>query len=318
MPDHFHGPTHRRPRAEQPAAVASSVWPTGQHRETTHLRRHGYVPATRTDIQRIPPDIAAYAITTYSHPADTILDPECGVGTVLVEALRAGRHAVGLTWGRWWGIARANLTTTKRAGAWPDATVLDAHPHMLTTAHAAGLTGRIGLVLTTLRHPHPRTTLDERRTDLRPGPILPRLAQTLTACVPLLRPGAHVIITIRRRRYHGMLDDLPSAVLAAGHTAGLIPVQRCVAPITPLRGTRLTVRTSLGRHHAAARAAAVTTPVTRVAHHDVLVFAAPDQTKQRSVGMNGAALAEPPPLRWSAQNLCKAISPNERHGRHAA
>ena len=320
MPDHSHGPTHRRPRAEQPAAVASSVWPTGQHSQTTHLHRHGYVPATRTDIERIPPDIAAYAITTYSHPGDTVLDPECGAGTVLVEALRAGRHAVGLTRGRCWGIARANLTTTKRAGAWPDATLLDAHPRTLTTARAAGLTGRVGLVLTTLRHPHLCTTVDQRRTDPRPGPVLPHLAQTLTACIPLLRPGAHVIITIHRRRYHGMLDDLPSAVLAAGHTAGLIPVQRCIALITPLRGTQLSLRASFAQHDAAARASAVSTPLTRAAHHDVLVFAAPNHTEQHNLGMNrAAAIAKPTPIRWSAHHMGEAINPNEPHGsRHAA
>jgi modification methylase len=318
MPDHTPSPTHPRPRADQPAAVAFSVWPTGHHRQTPHRRRHGYVPGTRTDLERIPPDLAAYAITTYSHPADTVLDPGCGAGTVLVEALRAGRHAVGLTRGRWWGIARANLTTTKRAGAWPDATLLDAHPRTLTTARAAGLTGRIGLVLTTLRHSHPCTTVDERRTDPRPGLLLPRLAQALTGCIPLLRPGARVIITIRRRRHHGMLEDLPSAVLAAGHTAGLVPVQRCIAPITPLRGTQLSPRASLAQHDAAAQASAASIPVTRVAHHDVLVFAAPDHTEQRNLGMNGAALAEPPPLRWSAQNLSKATSPKKHHGRHAA
>lgn len=118
----------------QPPAAALSVWPTGQHEETTHLHTPGYLPATRTDAERIPPALAAYAISSYSRPGGTLLDPDCGAGTVLVEALRAGRHNVGLTTSdRWWSIARANLTTTKRAGAWPDGTVLDATPRMLTT-----------------------------------------------------------------------------------------------------------------------------------------------------------------------------------------
>lgn len=321
MPDNTHGPTHLPSIADQPPAAALSVWPTRQHDKTTHLHTPGYVPATRTDTERIPPAIAAYAISAYSRPGDTVLDPDCGAGTVLVEALRAGRHTVGLTTSaRWWNIARANLTATKRAGALPDASVLDATPRMLTTPRAAGLTGRIGLVLTTVRHPHPNSD-HHGRTDPHPGetePILPRLAEALTACVPLLRPDAHVIITIRRHRHHGALQDLPSAVLAAGHTAGLIPLHRCIALITPPRDTRLALRASFTQRQAAARVSAGSIPISLAAHHDVLVFGAPDLTEQRAAGRNTPTLAQPTPLRWPAQDLSEDIGPNGCHGSNQA
>lgn len=273
-----------------PPVAAWSVWPTGQHNETTHHTR-GYLPATRTDAERIPPALAAYAISAYSRPGDTILDPDCGAGTVLVEALRAGRHTVGLTTSeRWWSIARANLTATKRAGAWPDASVLDAHPRMLTTPRAAGLTRRVSLVLSTLRHHagHP----DPREADSG----LSRLAHTLTACFLLLHPDAHVIITIRRRRHRGVLQDLPSAVLAAGHTAGLIPLQRCVALTVPLRGTLLTTQREAAPHKPRA-----SIPISLTAHHDVLIFGAPERTEQRAAGMNLPTLATPTPIRRPTQ-----------------
>ncbi|MGH3867837.1 MAG: DNA methyltransferase [Pseudonocardiaceae bacterium] len=321
MPDHTHGLIPRVPPvAEQPSAAAWSVWPTGQHDETTPLHTRGYLPATATDSERIPPAIAAYAITTHSHPGDTVLDPDCGAGTVLVEALRAGRHAVGLTTrGRWWTITRANLTATKRAGAWPDASVLDAHPLMLTTARAAGLTRRVGLVLTTLRHPHPNTD-HHGSPDPHPGEadlVLPRLAQTLTACVPLLRPDAHVIITIRRRRHHGVLQDLPSAVLAAGHLSGLIPLQRCVALTAPPRGTRLASRASAQRQPTA-RTAGASIPISLATHHDVLVFGAPKPTEQHANALDTPTLATPPPIRWPAQNLGEDIGPDGGHGSRQA
>src|SRR5436309_1550624 len=41
-----------------------------------------------------PPALARWAIETYSHPGDTILDPFCGKGTAPLEALLAGRNAV--------------------------------------------------------------------------------------------------------------------------------------------------------------------------------------------------------------------------------
>ncbi|MGH3826142.1 MAG: DNA methyltransferase [Pseudonocardiaceae bacterium] len=302
MPDNTHGLTPLAPLvAERPPVAAFSVWPTGHHNETTQLRTRGYVPATKTDPERIPPAIAAYAISAYSRPGDTVLDPDCGAGTVLVEALRAGRHTVGLTRGRWWSIARANLTATKRAGAWPDASVLDAHPRMLTPARAAGLTGRIGLVLTTLRHSCPDSDPIEPHLG-ETDPAVARLAKTLTTCGPLLRPGAHLIIIIRRRRHQGVLQDLPSAVLAAGHTAGLIPLQRCVAVIATPRGTRLAPRAS-ARRQAAAHASAASPPISLNAHHDVLVFGTPDLTEQRTTGRNTATLAKPTPIRGPAQAL---------------
>lgn len=315
MPDNIHGLTPLPPIAEQSPAAALSVWPTGQHDDTTSLRTRGYVAATKTDPERIPPAIAAYAISAYSHPGDTVLDPDCGAGTVLVEALRAGRHTVGLTRGRWWTIARANLTATKRAGAWPDASVHDAHPRMLDAARAAGLTGRIGLVLTTLRHPHPNSDHHDRtQPDLgEADPAMARLIQTLTTCVPLLRPDTHVIITIRRRRHHGALQDLTSAVLAAGHTAGLIPLQRCVALIAPLRGTRLTLRASVAQRQAAARASAASPPISLTVHHDVLVFSAPELTEQSDSGRNTPTFAKPIPLRWPAQALGEDTSPKGGH-----
>ena len=85
-------------------------------------------------VQRIP------------RPGETVLDPQCGAGTVLVEALRSGRHAVGITeMPRWWPVARANATAAKRDGATTDGMVLDG-PLDRATARLSGLTGCVGLV----------------------------------------------------------------------------------------------------------------------------------------------------------------------------
>jgi DNA methylase len=42
-----------------------------------------------------PPGLGRWAIESYSHPGDTVLDPFCGKGTGPLEALLAGRRAVG-------------------------------------------------------------------------------------------------------------------------------------------------------------------------------------------------------------------------------
>jgi tRNA G10 N-methylase Trm11 len=42
------------------------------------------------------PDLAAHAIKAYTAPGDLVLDPMCGSGTTLVEAVRSGRDSFGV------------------------------------------------------------------------------------------------------------------------------------------------------------------------------------------------------------------------------
>lgn len=263
------------PAGEEPPRPPLSVWPTGQRDPLAQLRDAGCVPGTETDTERIPPAVAAHAIATYTRPGDLVLDPDCGAGTALVEALRAGRHALGLTArNRWWTLARANVTAAKTAGAWRDGSVLDARPKVLATVRAAGLIGRVGLVLTTLR----TAPVDPKNQASGPDrdPVesaLADLATTLLYCEPLLRSGGHVAVLARPLRGpDGTLVDLTSPLIAAGTSAGLAPVERCIALTAELRGSRLVTRSSLAERRAAARARAAGAPTALTAHHEVIVF----------------------------------------------
>ncbi|MFC5108968.1 hypothetical protein [Kibdelosporangium philippinense] len=141
------------PGAPRRRSVRLSVWTTGQRDRSAQLRDRGYVPDTGTDLEQIPPAVAAHAIAHYSRSGGLVVDPDCGAGTVPTEALRSGRHAVGMTADtQWWRVARANLTAAKHAGAWTDGSVLDTSPHRsLTAARDVGLVRRADLVLTTIR-----------------------------------------------------------------------------------------------------------------------------------------------------------------------
>ncbi len=106
-----------------------SVWATGQSSPRGQLRQGLYVSATAHDTDRVPPAVARLAIDHLTAPGDTVLDPDCGAGTVPVEALRASRHAIAITdTRRWWSVARANLTATRRTGTHTDALLLDGTP----------------------------------------------------------------------------------------------------------------------------------------------------------------------------------------------
>ena len=97
------------------AVAAGSVWATGQH--TPAVQRRGrYVPESMAHPAKMLPAVAAHAITTYTQPGELVLDPMCGIGTTLVEALHLDRRAVGVEYEtRWAEIARANLATPARA-----------------------------------------------------------------------------------------------------------------------------------------------------------------------------------------------------------
>ncbi|WP_216209801.1 DNA methyltransferase [Amycolatopsis aidingensis] len=258
------------PPGEEPPMPPLSVWPTGQRDPAAQLREAGCVPGTETDIDLIPPAIAAHAIATYTHPGDLVLDPDCGAGTVLVEALRAGRHTLGLTARhRWWTLARANITATKAAGAWRDGSVLDARPTLLATIRAAGLVGRVGLVLTALRTPTGDDALGPDHDSS--SAFDEQLSATVRYCEPLLRSGGHLVVVAHPRRHpDGALADLATRLITAGASAGLVPVERCLALTAALRGRRLITRASFAERRAAARAKGA--PIALTAHREVLVF----------------------------------------------
>ncbi|MEV6236784.1 DNA methyltransferase [Lentzea sp. NPDC051838] len=249
-------------------ATPLSVWPTGQQDQPTQLRAAGCVSGTETDAERIPPAVAAHAIATYTQRGDLVLDPDCGAGTTLTAALRSGRHALGLTSDpQWWALARANVTAAKSAGAWHDGSVLDARPRILATVRAAGLTGRVGLVLTALR------TNSDRLKCPDHDPVesaAAELTTTLRCCEPLLCSGGHVVVVARPcRRRDGSLVDLTSRLIETGIASGLTPVDRCIALTAELRGGRLVTRASFEERRAARAVGAQT---SLVAHHEVLVF----------------------------------------------
>ncbi|MBQ1091389.1 DNA methyltransferase [Streptomyces sp. B93] len=263
--DHSHSFARPRPLV--------SVWPTGQVDSRAQLAERCYVPETAHDADRMPPAMAAHAIATYTRRGDTVLDPDCGAGTVLTEALRSGRHAIGLTGQRrWWPVARANVTAAKHDGAALDGMVLDTSPAS-AVALLAGLAGHIALVLTALR---PSTGPASGRAA--PEEPAARLRQALTECRPMLRPGGHVIVTVRPHWHRDQLLDLTGRALSAGREAGLVPVERCVALLAALRGDQLIVRASLAQRRGAARLErAIGHPIMLTAHHDVLVFRAPHE-----------------------------------------
>jgi modification methylase len=153
----------------------TSVWPVGQ-RSPASQRRGRYVPGSQLHPARMWPDLAAHAIDFYSRPGDLVLDPLCGTGTTLVEAIRAGRDAIGVELEtRWAHLAGANVELARAQGGTGRGSVIRGDATTLTALLPKALHGSVDLVLTS--PPYGRTM--HGRVEHRHGPLT-RFADTYT------------------------------------------------------------------------------------------------------------------------------------------
>ncbi|MBW3604370.1 MAG: site-specific DNA-methyltransferase [Actinobacteria bacterium] len=281
--------------------IPLSVWPTAQ--QTSRGQRAGrYTPASIAHPAKMLPAIARQAITAYTDPGDVVVDPMCGIGTTLVEAVHLQRRAVGVEYEpRWAALARANLRLAAAQGAAGTGAVHTGDGGRLPGLLPADLQGRVALVLTsppygTSVHGHVTATPNHgvtKRNDRytsRPQAdgnlahasddrLLDAFTSILATARRVLRADAVVAITTRPWRRRGVLVDFPAAVVAAAERAGLVLVERNVALLAGLRGDRLVPRASFFQLTHVRNARTRGTPLRVIAHEDVLVFrSAQEQT----------------------------------------
>lgn len=280
-------------RLEQGPATGS-VWLVGQSSARTQ-RSGRYLPGSVAHPGRMMPSLAHTAITTYTRPGDLVLDPMCGIGTTLVEALHAGRNAVGLEYEpQWAALARDNLRLADQTGPAGRATVVTGDARRAAQLLPPELAGRARLLLTSPPYgPVGHGRVDVPRSDKvrkwyhryghdtanlarRPLPeLLEGVRDILRACLPLLAPRAAVVLTARPYRVAGALIDLPGAVLHTATSVGLQPVGRYVALLAGVHPDRVVPRGSFFQMANVRAARAAGTPLRVIAHEDILVLRVP-------------------------------------------
>jgi len=276
-----------------PDLPVTSVWLTCQQ-PARDQRRGRYVPETSSHPAKMLPHLAAHAIGAYTAPGELVLDPMCGSGTTLVEAVCSGRDAIGVDIEPLFtALADANLRMAADRGAssWGKVVTGDATnlaPLVPTSSH-----GKAALVLTS--PPYGRRTHGLVRT--RPGEgvhkrdhlygdrgrgnlaylrwdrLLASFGQIMSGCYAMLRPCGTLVFTCRPvRRRRDDLIDLPGELLAVATSVGLQPVERCVAMLAAVRDGQIVHRASMFALMAVRRARADGIPVSVVAHEDVYVL----------------------------------------------
>lgn len=302
-------PTVRIPRtvidhADQPAPPpAMSVWTTAQTSPAAQ-RKGRYTPESTAHPAKMLPAVAAHAIAHYTKPGDLVLDPMCGIGTTLIEAVHLGRRAVGVEYEQHWvQVTEANLELTRQAGIEAEGRVIHGDARQLTTLLPTDLLGQAALVVTSppygpsthgqvnvipgggVHKYHHRygNTLDRGNlANIGHHRLLSGFTKILAATAAFLRPGGHVAITIRPWREHAELIDLPSQILACGTHAGLIPVERCVALLARVADNDLVARGSFFQRDFIRKQRGTGLPLHLIAHEDVVLFRKP-QAPARAV-----------------------------------
>jgi modification methylase len=295
-------------RRATPAAERLSVWVTAQ-RAGPSQRRGRYVPDSVRHPARMLPAIAAHAVASYTRPGDLVFDPMAGIGTTLVEAVYAGRDAIGVEYeSRWSDIADANLAHAHTHGATGHGAVIRGDATILDALLPSVLHGTVALVVTSppygptvhgLVRPTPGDGVTKSDNRYNDGTDRGNLAyrdlaglvggftDILRGCARLLRPGGVVVVTVRPWRKRGVLVDLPSAVIAAGAAAGLTPIERCIALLAAVRDGHLVARPSFFQLQQVRKARTAGVPMHLIAHEDVIIFAHGPQPNHANPGAEG-------------------------------
>jgi SAM-dependent methyltransferase len=196
------------------STLALAVWPTPRR-----WRRH-YLAAS-SGKHPIQPELAARAILAYSNAGDLVVDPCCGIGTVLVEAIQQGRRALGIEEERQAAaLAIANISHARQQGAPGRAAVLEGNPAQLPQ-----LLAKAQPLLTRQRTPrlqrHPAGSVQLLLTATRR-----ELDGALGTWTGVLAPGGFLLLVHEQQHRHsaGL-----SPVVASAEQAGLEYWQHVIA-----------------------------------------------------------------------------------------
>jgi modification methylase len=267
------------------------------------------VPQSNQHPGKMLPALARQAIEAYSDPGDLVLDPMCGIGTTLVEAIHTGREAIGVELEpRWASLARENIRHARAQGATGKAHVTEGDARSL----AAPLTA--DLVLTsppyacaiaqsvsdpdrpmrdngTLNYSADRSNLGHARGQA----YLEAMSAVYQACAAVLRPGGFMVLVTKDMRQDGALRNLSGQTIDICENLGLRYWQRIIGLIAAVRDDELVMRPSFWQTIQTRRARAAGQRTHVVAHEDVLVFRKPDECKASgSLGRRPAELDAPP------------------------
>jgi modification methylase len=313
--------------AYRTADLPLAIWPCAQ--TTSQWQRHGrYLPESNRHPGKMLPALARRAIETYSDPGDIVLDPMCGIGTTLVEAIHAERHAVGVELEpRWAKLARGNIQRARRQGAHDRAHVIEGDARKLpgvlaaqtrrssrrdADRHAQTARGQVDLILTSPPYACQIADVSNENLTSGVGPIcrvdtnnysadrsnlghargtayLAAMSEVYEACAAVLKPGGYLVLVTKDMRSGGALHNLSGETITLCESLGLRYWQRIIGLLAAVRENEIIMRPSFWQTLQVRRARARGERTHVVAHEDVLVFRKPQRPAAHAASTRRAA-----------------------------
>lgn len=281
-----------------------SVWRVGE--QPARVQRRGrYLPGSNAHPGKMLPALAREAISRYSRPGELVLDPMCGIGTTLVEAIHLNRRAIGIELEpRWARLAADNLDHAYRDGATGGGLALQGDARALGRGLADEYTGEVRLILTSppygpslhgqvrkgdggvrkfdYRYSHNPHNLAHLPLQAGRKPSFDTvLGEILAACQRMLGRNGRLVMTVRPYRRAGRLIDLPGQLEQLATEHGFVLCARHAALLCGLDGAQVIPRASFFQiQH---QRSGAFPRMLIIAHEDVLVFTKrrPQQPPQR-------------------------------------
>lgn len=279
---------------EPPDADRLSVWATAQSGPRAQ-RRGRYLPESDAHPAKMFPAIAAHAIAAYTKPGDLVIDPMCGIGTTLVEAVHADRMGIGVEYeSRWADLTARNIEHAVNRGAPGYATVVRGDARDIERLIGSDVHGEASLVLTSppygpATHGHVRASRDSQQPGLQKWNysygddpdnlarqsvegLMEGFAEILSGCRTLLKPGGFLVIVARPFRRQGQMVDIPALATQAATDTGFTLHERCVALLAATRDSGLMARASFFQLVNSRNAFAVGNSTHVTAHEEIVVL----------------------------------------------
>ena len=264
------------------------------------------------------------AISAYTEPGQLVVDPMCGTGTSLVEAIHLNRTALGIELERRWAsLAQQTSPTpaskTHAATAACSRATPASSPASSPTPAAASAgqwrgsgPGSVDLVLTSppygrdlqliakqgwiaggsLGAKDARNYSDDRENlgHARGEGYRAAMAEVYAACTAALKPGGFLVVVTKNFRAGDALYDLAGITVELCLATGLLYWQHVIALHVAIRDSELVPRPSFWQLSTTRKALARAERVHLVCHEDVLVFRKPDVAAPASAHPEQAAM----------------------------